>query len=152
MTRMSLKVDGLRELDRALSELPKATQGNVLKRTLLRGAEPVEAAAKSKVKKFTGALERDIETSTKLTRRQAAAARRAGKSQAEVHIGVVDPAGVQTEFGNARQAADPWFRPAWDESQGEALNEIAGGLGEEIEKARGRLARKAARLAAKNGG
>src|SRR3546814_17394243 len=98
MTRMSLKVDGLRELDRALSELPKATQGNVLKRTLLRGAEPVEAAAKSKVKKFTGALERDIETSTKLTRRQAAAARRDGKSHAEVPIGVVDPAG---EIGRA---------------------------------------------------
>src|SRR3546814_10708825 len=110
MTRMSLKVDGLRELDRALSELPKATQGNVLKRTLLRGAEPVEAAAKSKVKKFTGALERDIETSTKLPSRQAGAARRAGKSQSEVHIGVDDPAGVQTELGNAHQAAEPWFK------------------------------------------
>lgn len=150
--RSQIKFEGLDDADFALSELPKATQGNVLKRTLLLGAAPVEAAAKSKVKKFTGALERDIETGTKLTKRQAGAARRDGKSQAEVHIGVVDPAGIQTEFGNAHQAADPWFRPAWDESQGEALNAIAGGLGGEIEKARGRLARKAARLAAKGGG
>lgn len=150
--RTPFKVDGLRELDLALSELPKATQGNVLKRTLLRAAEPVEAAAKAKVKKVTGALERDIETGTKLTRRQAGSARRAGKSQAEVYIGTVDPAGVQTEFGNAHQAADPWFRPAWDESQGAALDIVAGELGSEIEKARGRLARKASRLAAKSGG
>src|SRR3546814_19001647 len=111
MTRMSLKVDGLRELDRALSELPKATQGNVLKRTLLRGAEPVEAAAQSKVKKFTGALERDIETSTKLTSRQAGAARRAGQSQYEVHIDLLAPAGVPTQSGKPHPTDQPRFTP-----------------------------------------
>ncbi|WOF43772.1 HK97 gp10 family phage protein [Sphingopyxis indica] len=142
-----VRVDGLRELERALSQLPKTTGKNVLKRTLIKAAEPVEQAAEEKAPEFSGALKRDVKTGTRLTRRQAATARRQGKFTAEVHVGVADPAGIQTEFGNARQAAKPWFRPAWDSTQDQALDIIKNELGGEIEKAATRLARKAARQA-----
>lgn len=141
------RVDGLRELERALAQLPKATGKNVLKRTLMRAAEPIEQAAEEKAPELSGALKRDVKTGTRLTRRQARTARRQGKFTAEVHVGVADPAGVQTEFGNARQAAEPWFRPAWDSTQDQALDIIKDELGSEIEKAATRLARKAARQA-----
>lgn len=143
--RTSFRVDGLRDVDRALSELPKATARGVTRRVLIKAAEPVERAAVNNAPEFTGALKKDIETGAKLTKAQARTAKRLGKSEVEVHIGVVDPAGVQTEFGNAHQAAKPWFRPAWDGTQNEALDIIKDEYAGEIEKTRGRLARRAAR-------
>lgn len=148
-----VRTEGFRELDAALADLvnsvggSRATGKNVLKRTLITAAEPIERAAEAKAPVLSGALQRDVKTGTRLTRRQARAAKRAGKSTVEVHIGVADPAGMQAEFGNDHQQAEPWFRPAWDGGKGGALDDIKDALGSEIEKARHRAARKAARRA-----
>ena len=152
MTRL-VKIEGLRELDAALTDLvngvggSRATGKNVLKRTLIAAARPIEEAAAANAPVLSGSLQRDVKTGTRLTRRQSRAVRRAGKSTVEVHVGVADPAGMQTEFGNEHQAAEPWFRPAWDGEQHNALNIVTTTLGSEIEKTRQRAARKAARLA-----
>ena len=71
--------------------------------------------------------------------------RRMGRSEVEVHVGVNDPAGVQTEFGNEHQGADPWLRPAWDANWRAALDGIGADLWNETKKSADRLARKAAR-------
>ncbi len=148
-----IKVEGFRELEVALTDLvnsvggSRATGKNVLKRTLIAAARPIENAAAANAPQLTGRLMRDVKTGTRLTRRQARGVRRAGKSSVEVHVGVADPAGVQTEFGNEHQAAQPWLRPAWDANKNVALDIIKTELGTEIEKARVRAARKAARLA-----
>ena len=152
MTRL-VKIEGLRELDAALTDLvngvggSRATGKNVLKRTLIAAAQPIEAAAKANAPVLSGSLQRDVKTGTRLTRRQSRAVRRAGKSTVEVHVGVADPAGMQTEFGNEHQGAEPWFRPAWDGEQNAALNIVTTTLGTEINKAAQRAARKAARRA-----
>lgn len=144
---MKVKVEGLRELEAALAELPKATGKNVLRRVLIKAAQPIEADAAAAAPELTGRLRRDVSTGTRLNRRQAAMARRLGKSEVEVHVGVNDPAGVQNEFGNAHQRPQPFLRPAWDANRQGALETISSDLGAEIAKSAARLARRAARRA-----
>jgi HK97 gp10 family phage protein len=144
---MRTKVEGLRELEAALSDLTRATAKNVCRRVLNKAADPIERDAAANAPQLRGHLQRDVKTGTRLTRRQAAMNRKLGKSAVEVHVGVSDPAGVQTEFGNEHQAAEPWLRPAWDANKAAALDTIGSELGTEIRKAADRQAKKAARLA-----
>lgn len=148
MARTTVQLEGFRELEAALAELPKATGKNVIKRALLNAAKPIEEAAAENAPALSGHLKRDVSSGTRLTRRQAAQARRAGKSYQEVYVGVADPAGVQNEFGNEHQGPQPFLRPAWDANRDEALDRIKTELGQEIDRAAARLARKAARRAA----
>lgn len=143
------RVEGLRELEAALANLPKSTGKNVLRRVLIKAAQPIESDAAANAPELTGRLKRNVTTSARLTKRQAGKARKLGKSAVEVHVGVTDPAGVQDEFGNINQAPQPFLRPAWDANKDPALRTIADGLGTEVTKAATRQARKAARLAAK---
>jgi HK97 gp10 family phage protein len=151
MAATTVKIEGLAELDNALSELPKATARNVLKRILKKRAEPIKEAWQAKAPKLTGHLEESIIVgpSSRLTSRQKREARGDEKFFSELHIGTADPAGLMTEFGNSHQAAEPSGRPAWESTKAAALEGIGADLGDEIEKARARLARKAERLAAK---
>lgn len=148
-----VKLQGFRELEADLSNLvdmvggSKATGKNVLKRVLLKAADPIERDAAANAPQLSGTLRRDVKTGTRLTRRQAGMARKLGKSSVEVHVGVADPAGVQTEFGNQHQAAEPWLRPAWDGNKDGALDTIGSELGSEIARASARAAKKAARRA-----
>lgn len=147
--KITVKVEGLRDLQDALRELPKATQRNTLNRVLLKRAEPVRDTWKGKAPRGEGHLADSIIVGKRLTRRQAREAKKDGKSFAEVYVGTADPAGVQQEFGNVNHPAQPSGRPAWEETQDGVLDGIAKDLGAEIEKSRARLARKAARLAKK---
>lgn len=143
--RSTTRISGLRELESALANLPKATGKSVLRRVLRKAATPIEDSAEGNAPTLTGGLQSRIVTGTRLTRRQAQMVRKEGKSDVEIHVGTADPAGLQTEFGNVHQSAEPWLRPAWDENKDGALETIASDLGEEIDKAAKRLARKAAR-------
>ncbi|MBO0750436.1 MAG: HK97 gp10 family phage protein [Porphyrobacter sp.] len=142
-----VKIEGFRELEAALADLPKATGKNVLRRVLKKAADPIERDAAANAPVRTGKLRDDVKTGTRLTRRQAAQQRKLGKSEVEVHVGVANPAGLQTEFGNAHQPAQPWMRPAWDANKEGALATIGSELGTEIKKAADRVARKAAKRA-----
>lgn len=152
---MADPVIGLSDLDRALGELPKSTAKAVLRRTGLKALKPfvekwqsmapVDADPASTPNRPPGTYRDSIHAGTKLNRSQARTAKREGKSFVEVYAGTNDPAGVQTEFGNAHQAAQPAGRPAWDSTQTEVLEAVGAELFTEIEKAAARLARKAAR-------
>ena len=148
MAKQVFKIEGLKELDLALSELPKATARNVLLRTLKEQGQPVADAEKALAPRLTGKLAMSPSVSTKLTRRQRKASPK--ESPVEVYIGpTAHPKSQQTEFGNAHQAAHPHLRPAWDANVMRVLEGIKKSLAEQIEKARARLARKAEREAAK---
>lgn len=149
MARSTVKVEGLRELGEALKGLPKATQRATLRRVLKLAAQPVQESMRAKAPKLTRDLENSIITGTKLTRRQAKFAKKEGKSFSELYVGTSNPAGVPQEFGTFKETAQPFARPAWEETQDQALKIIRDELGGEIEKTRARLARKAAKLAAR---
>lgn len=144
------KVEGLKELEEALRELPKATGKNVLRRALLKAGEPIASSAAALAPRLRGKLQMSIGTGTKLSRRQ----KRLHRPESTVEVFVGAGALVQAitqEFGTVNHPAKPFMRPAWDGNKTKALDTIRDDLAEEIEKARQRLARKAARIAAKNG-
>lgn len=146
--RTVVTIEGLRELDRALGQLPKATGKNVLRRVLRTVGEPIAEAGAANAPVREGHLRESYGVGTKLTRRQAKLHKKMFKNDrasVEMFVGPNDPSAVQTEFGNEHQAAEPHLRPAWDAGKGPALESIKAELWSEIDKAAKRLARKAAR-------
>lgn len=142
------KVEGLKELEHALKELPKATGKNVLKRVLVKAGKPIADSAESRAPRLRGKLQMSIGTGTKLSRRQ----KRLHEKQSTVEVFVGAGALAQAitqEFGTSFHPPQAFMRPAWDENRKGSLDTIRDDLAEEIEKARQRLAKKAARLAAK---
>lgn len=145
-----VRVDGLKELDKALSQLKPATAKGVARRVLKMAAEPIAEAGRSNAPLGpTGNLKASYGVGTKLTRRQSKLHKK--QSPVEVFAGPNDPAAIQTEFGNEHQAPEPHLRPAWDANKDRALEIIATELGDEIDKAAQRAARRAERLARKMG-
>jgi HK97 gp10 family phage protein len=148
MARQTFSIEGLAELDEALTELPKATARNVLLRTLKAEGAPIRDAGEALAPKLTGGLKQSYTITQKLSRRQKGLNRKG--SDVEIYIGPGPaPKGVQTEFGNAHQSAQPHLRPAFDGNVERVLKGIRDELAAQIEKTRARIAKKAERLAAK---
>lgn len=148
---ISVKIEGLQALDAALAELPKATAKNVLKRTLMKGADLVEAAAQQDAPKETGTLDRSVVEGTRLTRSQRddgptlqadGSFLSAAKGYVAVFVGTAMSRGMFTEFGTFKDRPQMWFTRAWESTKNEALEVISSMLGSEIEKAADRLRRK----------
>lgn len=170
-----VRMEGLKELEDALLELPKATQGNVLKRAAVEAAAEFADHASALAPRGKGKLKTEIKVAKPkiinpgtaafaaamregATRAEAASAARAANQaaggQGRSVITSVGPTrsafyGLFQEFGTAHHSAQPFMRPTWDALKGKLLDTIASTLREEIEKARQRIARKAERLAAK---
>lgn len=149
--RSAVRIDGLKELDDALAQLPKATGKAVLRRTAIRALAPVIAAAKGLVPVDDGDLRDSLKITTKLSKRQQRLNARAvaeGKASVQLFAGPAAlPHAHLVEFGTAKMAAQPYMRPAWDSKKDEVLELVRTELADEITKAAGRLARKTARLA-----
>ena len=152
-----VKFEGLKELDRALAELPKSAAKAVLRRTLMKAGQPVADAAKGMAPDDaeTGGydLKNSITVGTKLSRRQTKIHRkefRNDKAFAEVFVGAGPiPSAHNQEFGNVNHGPQSFMRPAWDGGKHEVLETIKTETWAEIEKSAQRLSRKAARLALK---
>jgi len=152
-----VKVEGLRELDRALGQLPRSTGKAVLRRVLKKAGQPIadDMRAKAPDDPATGGndLRSSIGVSTKLSKRQAKIHRkmfRNDKASAEMFVGPgPDPAAWTQEFGTVNHGPQSFARPAWGGNKMRALDIIKSELGGEITKAARRLASKQARLAAK---
>lgn len=141
-----VKVEGLKELEKALSELPKSTGKGVARRVLKKAAKPIAEAGQANAPVGpTGNLKASYGVGTKLSRRQSKLNKK--ESPVEVYAGPNDPAAIQTEFGNEHQAPEPHLRPAWDGNKDAALESIKTDLWTEIQKSAARLAKKAARIA-----
>lgn len=168
MSRRTVHVEGLKELDAALGQLAKEFSPRYAKtamtRTLMKAGKPIQERAQAlapardpgaPVKTYRrggveavrrpGTLKALVQISTRLTRRQARAARRAGKDTAEVYIGTRDRIASLEEFGTARSKAQPFLRPAWENGKMRALQTIAAELGAEIKAAAARAAKRTRR-------
>lgn len=180
--KTTVKVEGLRELDAALGELPKATARNTLLRVLRKAGKPIADRASELAPDDPATGAPDLHTSIKVSAslknkvgsREFAevmsaggskaeavsalrAARRAAAGQgsfAEVYVGPESSSkknaikAIVQEFGSVKQAPQPYMRPAWAEHQNTVLEIVKRDLGDEIEKAAKRLARRAAKKAA----
>lgn len=149
MAALKVKLAGLRELDKALSALPKTTGKAVLRRVLKKAAQPVADAAESMAPREEGFLAGSIGVSTKLTSRQRSQHRkmfRNDKASVEMFVGAGGlPQAHNQEFGNELHGPQPFMRPAWDGHKMQVLDSIKADLSEEITRAAARLAKKAAK-------
>ncbi len=174
-SRQTFKIEGLKELNEALSEFSKATAGNILKRAVGTAGALFADHAIAIAPKDRGNLKREIKVSkpkiitpgkaayaqamreTGDKAEAAAAARAANRTaggtgrSAVTHVGPTKRAGQGSlqEFGTVHHKAQPFMRPTWDAYDQTLVAVIAETLGEEIDKATKRAERKAARLAAK---
>jgi HK97 gp10 family phage protein len=151
MAKVAFRIEGVSELVEVLTEeLPKATSTNVQKRALKEAAEPFERDAKSNAPIRTGKLREKINISTKLSPAQKS--KNEKESKVEIYIGPPSmERAIVAEFGSVKQVPKPFMRPAWDANKRTAFKRIKEILEQEIEKARQRMARKAAKLLAKGG-
>ena len=144
--KVTVKVEGMAALRDALSELPKATSKNVMRRVLNKRAAPIAEKADSLVPVDRGDLKKSIRVGTVLSPRARRAHQRPGPLAVEVLVGPgPHPQAHLQEFGTQHHGAQPYMRPAWDASKDTLLTDIGKDIAEEIEKARKRLARKAAK-------
>lgn len=84
---ISIRVDGLKELDKNLATLSKATARGVLRRTLVQAAKPMVAAAQAKAPRDTGVLASSITAGARVNnvagKAEFAAVMRSGGSKGE---------------------------------------------------------------------
>lgn len=151
MATVKVRVEGLRELDKALGQLTKATGKNVLRRVLRRRGQPLADDMRARAPddpRTSGAadLRTSIGVGTKLSRNQAREHRkmfRNDKAAVEVFVGAgALPQAHLQEFGAAHHDPQPFARPAWDSGKTRLLEGIKDDLWAEVEKSAKRAARK----------
>lgn len=172
-SRQTVQIEGLRELEAALKELPKATGKNVIRRALTKAAQPMadEATQKIRVRRVKPSI---ALSKVKFSSGKGDAGRRAfaealargasreeaGEAAHEANAASSDDAGITSgllivgptkrafygfEFGTVKQAPQPFMRPAWDNNKMDAVEVIRDELKNEIDKAVARIAKKALR-------
>jgi HK97 gp10 family phage protein len=172
--KITVQVEGLADLEQALTELPKATAKNTIRRALVAAAQPIvdEATQLIRVRRVQPSIAvSKIKFTTEnagkaafaeamqhgATREEAGQAAHAANAATDDDpkmtsgVAVIGPtrrAFYGFEFGTIHQAPQPFMRPAWDLHKEEALRLIQTELATQIEKARLRLVMKQLRLLA----
>lgn len=142
-----MKVEGLKEVQTALRQLPDATAKNVMRRVLRKAGQPVADRARELAPVDEGDLRDSIVVSTKLSKAQRQKRRKSGKNDVEIFVGAgAKPHAHLQEFGTSFHPAKPFLRPAWDQLKRQVLDGIKDDMWAEIRKAAERLARKAAKV------
>ena len=158
---ITVKIDGLKEIEAALKNLSKSTARRVQQRVLMKRAEPIRDAAKAKVPVRTGALKAGIIATVKRPRGHKtaaarafagagggkagrAAAKAAGGTPAEVFVVTPRlPQAHMVEFGSVNNPQPvPYMRNSWDALKHGTLDGIAKDLWAEIQKAAARSAKR----------
>jgi hypothetical protein len=147
---VTVRTTGFRELEAALADLGKlATQKATMRRAAIKSLKPVADLAQSRAPVLSGALQISIGVGTRLTTRQAGLHRkmfRNDRTAVEVFAGAGGLAqATQMEFGNFKDAAQPYMRPAWDAEGRATLDRLKAELWAEIQKTAARQSRRAAR-------
>lgn len=152
-TVMPFRIEGTKELEQALMDLPKATSKNVGRRALKEGAQPILDDFKARAPRLTGHLIDTSGISTKLSRRQRSEhLEKDDRDHVEMFVGAgPNPQAVQQEFGNEHHPAQPSLTPAFENNKAKAIGIIGDSLWSNIKKAADRAARKAAKLAGSGG-
>ena len=140
--KVTVKVEGLKQIQDALHDLPKATAKNIMRRVLKSRAQPIADTATKLAPVDTGYLQRSIAVSTKLSRAARKGHKKLSKDGVEVYVGPSGaPRSIMQEFGTIDHPPHPYLRPAWDAHKDELLTNIGKDMWNEIDKAKGRIAK-----------
>lgn len=148
---IKVKITGFRELERALAEeLPKATAKAVLRRTAVKSMERVRTGMEERAPDLKGKLSGGMKTKpakaqrvpgTKRYTRQNGVSYNTGPTTARQEGG--NPA--WQEYGTVNMPAQPYARPTADAEGMNVIGEVKDELTRQIDAAKKRIARKAAR-------
>ena len=129
----SFRIEGLQELDKALSQLEPRLRNKHMTRALRAGAKIIQKDMKARAPVDTGNLKRWIRVGARLTPRQKRNSRREIQGAAKfIYAGAVrgesrDDGAFYAhfvEFGTATQPPQPFGRPAVDSNRLSVLNKI----------------------------
>lgn len=142
-------VQGLKELQAALKDLPERIARNVLRGAVGAGAAVIRKEARGRAPVATGTLKRAIyqkqirELSSQVKQTFYVGARKGKKYRYQGKKGTLSQDAYYArfvEFGTAKMAARPFLRPAFEAKKGEAVQAIKDYLAQripaEVEKAR----------------
>lgn len=148
--KIKTEIKGFRELERALAEeLPRATAKAVLNRTAINASKRILDRARQLAPVERGTLRDGIVSKPAKARRQRGSFKFERSSGVEILTGPTGrPEGGNPswqEHGTVKMPAHPFMRPAAD-SEGQAvIAEVKDELTAQIEKAKDRIRKKAAR-------
>lgn len=172
------KVEGLKELDATLKQLPKAVARNALRRVLIKRAQPMVDTMRRLAPDDPATGSNDLKTSiyasfrvkNKVGHEEYSSVLRKGGSKGEAVAALRDARrtaagqgsfaeiyvgpdaehfyGRFQEFGTRNNRPQPFMRPAWDEHQGSILEGMKDDMWIEIRKAAARYAKRMARKGA----
>lgn len=146
---IKFKAEGFRELERALAEeLPKATARAVLLRTAKASMERVRTGMEQRAPRDSGNLAGSMKTQPVKAKRSSRT-RFARSSGVSINTG---PTGRQEggnaawqEFGTVNEPAQPYARPTADAEGMNVLNDVRAELTKQIDGAKARIAKRAAK-------
>lgn len=150
-----VRLTGFRELDRGLAEeLPKATAKSVLRRTAVKSMERVRTGMEDRAPKDKRKLAGGMKTKNAKPERIPGTKRY--KKQNGVSVNTGPTTGPQEggnpawqENGTVNMPAHPFARPTADAEGMNVINDVRAELTKQIDAAKKRIARKAAREAAR---
>lgn len=130
--QIDIKTEGLRELDRALNQLPLRARSSILRGALNKAADPIVKEARALVPVRTGIGKKAIS-------KRASTPRASTGFNTVVTIGFLSRAFYLRfiELGTSRIPAKPFLRPAFDRNIKAAMETFRKELRARIEKARG---------------
>lgn len=123
---MPVTIHGLDELLASMEALPYSMQKNIIVRALRKGAEPIRERAEELAPFLTGTLKESMMITVSDQTADGATAK-IGPSRKGFY-------GQFEEFGTARQRAEPFLRPAFDEKVKEAMQLAGEELASQIER------------------
>lgn len=149
------QLEGLRELDQMLKELPKTMAKSVLRNACKKALIPVrDLARKTAPRGGTGDFSESIEIGTKLNKHQKRSRKRPGPQEVEVFVGSTSSLGHLVEWGTRQRVresggatgempADPFFSRAWNAKKKTVFILLKKELATELMKGVARLRKRA---------
>lgn len=155
--KVTAKVSGLKELQKALKAMPEAAKKPILSRALTKAAKPIETEGEMKAPWLTGDLAISVQTVIRdnLRNKDAVLAvigpamteyrqlkkpvpyvkgPKRGKMRTNQVGGTPGVYGYFVEFGTGDTPAQPFMRPAFEGNKGKALGIIKSELTAEVSK------------------
>lgn len=145
---ITARLDGAKELEEVLEQLPKAMGKKVLRDAAKVALVPVlvdaMAGARQDVGIVSGKYRYSYTINSSLTSRQRRAAKAAGEGgNVDVYVGSNDFKAHLIEFGTRFMRAVPVLRPAWDANKDKVFKIFFDEIGGNLSKAAARLFKKA---------
>ncbi|WP_444883523.1 HK97-gp10 family putative phage morphogenesis protein [Microbulbifer sp. PSTR4-B] len=144
MTESKFQVDGFADLNKALLDLGPRTGSKVLRRAGRRAMAPVEDAMRRGAKKDSGDLQDSIGMASSSSKGKSAdriaritvgpIKKTSGKGEDKRSLNNLNQKAIAQEYGNAKQSAQPFIRPALENNQQKVINSLIDEFAKELLK------------------